>query len=325
MEIMRIKPRASTVLRCAVCHGVLRPAVDGYCGSCGSRFHEECRTDLERCPTLGCRGSIPRTRRPLLERAVFLGLVALGPFVLATAVIFGAEEIWARHAPAFSGPEARRDAAWRTSFVPPSAEDLEREVEAYTKRLAINQLDTATLIARGKALCNQGNLEGARHDLTSALDIDANDYDALINRGLVLTRLGQSDKAILDLTRAIEFDGSSPRAWWPYVNRSSAYSRKGMGVEALADAERAIAVDPGMIDGWVFRGYAHQLLGHQKDAIADYQKALRHLDPRSGFAPYCTARLAELGAQVPPPEPAETDNLAHRLLRSPGSAVDTVR
>ncbi len=54
----RISTRVSPALRCAVCHD--RAGGLTACQRCQSRFHEECRRDIGRCPTLGCRAVGPR-------------------------------------------------------------------------------------------------------------------------------------------------------------------------------------------------------------------------------------------------------------------------
>jgi len=53
--------------------------------------------------------------------------------------------------------------------------------------------------------------------------------------------------------------------------------------DALADAERALAVKPYWPQGYVNRGLAHELAGRMREAEADYRNALRY-DPRCAGA-----------------------------------------
>jgi len=46
-----MSPRQSSV-RCALCHGTF--LVGWTCPGCRTKVHDDCRTNIRRCPTLGC-------------------------------------------------------------------------------------------------------------------------------------------------------------------------------------------------------------------------------------------------------------------------------
>ncbi len=52
MELQRLVERTHQAGRCGYCHESL--ATGSTCGSCGAVLHDECLTELGRCPTLGC-------------------------------------------------------------------------------------------------------------------------------------------------------------------------------------------------------------------------------------------------------------------------------
>ncbi len=67
------------------------------------------------------------------------------------------------------------------------------------------------------------------------------------------------------------------------ANRAGYRALAGRLDDALADAERALAVKPYWPQGYVNRGLAKELAGRLRDAEADYRKAL-HYDPRCAGA-----------------------------------------
>ncbi|MEZ0228217.1 MAG: hypothetical protein ACAI25_06305 [Planctomycetota bacterium] len=59
---LSLRSRLSQALRCSVCHD--RRGLLTACQRCWTRFHDDCRNDLGRCPTLGCRAIGPRPAAP---------------------------------------------------------------------------------------------------------------------------------------------------------------------------------------------------------------------------------------------------------------------
>lgn len=98
---MRPDPRARPAgnVRCAVCHGA---AIDALpCPGCRTVVHADCRTDLGRCPTLGCGAArevpapprVGPTRRGVVALVVgALALVGL-PLAVITQVLASSERL----------------------------------------------------------------------------------------------------------------------------------------------------------------------------------------------------------------------------------------
>ena len=66
---------------------------------------------------------------------------------------------------------------------------------------------------------------------------------------------------------------------WAIANRGQAYLNSGNPKLALADFERAAALNPN--DAWILahRGEAHRKLGNRKAAVRDFKKSLENAIP----------------------------------------------
>jgi serine/threonine protein kinase/tetratricopeptide (TPR) repeat protein len=84
---------------------------------------------------------------------------------------------------------------------------------------------------------------------------------------------GDIDSALADATKAIELDPKLPDAW---LGRGGCWLLKKKNAEAAADFTKAIALDPGNWVAWYDRGVA---LDDDQAAIADYTRAIE-LDPK---------------------------------------------
>ncbi len=70
MKSIRVVVRRSSESRCVICHGALREQAVA-CAGCRATMHRDCRSELARCPTIGCAASArtagteaPREERP---------------------------------------------------------------------------------------------------------------------------------------------------------------------------------------------------------------------------------------------------------------------
>ncbi|KAJ2451751.1 Small glutamine-rich tetratricopeptide repeat-containing protein 2 [Coemansia sp. RSA 2336] len=81
--------------------------------------------------------------------------------------------------------------------------------------------------------------------------------------------------AIDAYTRAIELVGDTAVY---YGNRAAAYSQNGEHEKAVADAKKALEIDPKYSKGYSRLGLAHYSLGQYKEAAEAYEKGLE-LDP----------------------------------------------
>ena len=100
------------------------------------------------------------------------------------------------------------------------------------------------------------------------------------NRGLAYNKLKKHEKAIADYNKAIALN---PKYAIAYNNRGLAYDELKEHEKAIADYNKAIALDPEYARAYYNRGYAYNKLKEHEKAIADYNKAIA-LDPEYAMA-----------------------------------------
>jgi tetratricopeptide (TPR) repeat protein len=94
---------------------------------------------------------------------------------------------------------------------------------------------------------------------------------ALLDHGGDCLDKGKYDDAIADYDKAIALD---PNVAIAYTNRGLAYGQKREVDRAIADYTKAIAIDPNFVLAYALRGGAYKHKGDKKQAIVDYRKAL---------------------------------------------------
>jgi len=96
------------------------------------------------------------------------------------------------------------------------------------------------------------------------------------SRGLVYQELGEHDKAIADFNRAIALE---PGYAFPYNNRGYSYQQMHDTKNALKDYDRAIELNPNIASPYNNRGLLNYDREEFEKAIVDFKKAIE-LDPR---------------------------------------------
>jgi tetratricopeptide (TPR) repeat protein len=111
--------------------------------------------------------------------------------------------------------------------------------------------------------------------LTSAIDAgDLGTSDQALAyhwRGAEYLKLGEDDRAIADFDRALALD---PNLATAYSDRGIAYRRAGRYELAIADYGQAIRLWPNWHDWYLNRGVSYEALGRHDEAIADFTKAV---------------------------------------------------
>lgn len=98
-----------------------------------------------------------------------------------------------------------------------------------------------------------------------------------LNRGQVRYALGEREEALADFERALALNERFPDAW---LARASVHLVSGRAAQALADADRAVALDPQYASAWDKRCVALLALGRAAEARTDCERALA-LNPRN--------------------------------------------
>jgi len=111
----------------------------------------------------------------------------------------------------------------------------------------------------------------------------ARSADRLVAEGSRLLDQDDFQGAIAAFTDAIALEPSSAAAWteraWARCLEGDFHSRRSEGIEGLADAERAVALDPGSTRAICSLAFAHAFQGDNRRVMQDVERALAR-DPR---------------------------------------------
>lgn len=131
--------------------------------------------------------------------------------------------------------------------------------------------ESVAYLNRGAYRKKTGNLRGALHDFTAAVEFRPGDFKGYANRGAVYNELRQYDKALQDLEKAA---GLKPGSAEIMGNLGFAKLNSGLYREAVQDFNRAIGLDPGLAENYLNLGTAWFSLGNLRAAIENYNLAL---------------------------------------------------
>ena len=153
------------------------------------------------------------------------------------------------------------------------------------------------------------------HALDRVLNIRGDQGEAHLLRAEVLLKLRVLDEAIASADRSLALDPAEPRAWYA---KGLALAQSSRPEQALSAFEAALAIDPGMIVAIEDKALALAELGRMDDAAAAGEAAVR-LNPKA-VRPYLV--LANLhgfaadGAHLPAMEALAKDDAG--LPSAPG-------
>jgi tetratricopeptide (TPR) repeat protein len=151
------------------------------------------------------------------------------------------------------------------------------EVLAFTGQwLAENPADAKALFYQGVALVSLGRLPEAETSYRRSLAIDATDFKTWNNlAALLLNALNQPAEAAQCLAQALKIEPNNPLGW---ANLASMIGRLNRHEPALECAERALALDPQMVEAHLHRARAAQMLG-RREIVRAASEALAKLPP----------------------------------------------
>ena len=134
---------------------------------------------------------------------------------------------------------------------------------------------------RANTYRGKGDLEQAIADHTESIRV-APGWDKSYNdRGAIYFQKGDFPHALDDISKVISFRPDSPRVASSYAIRAMLHQRTGDAVKGLADADRAIELDPRSAMALYVRAKIHEALGRSEEAAAGLRAALA-IDPRIG-------------------------------------------
>jgi tetratricopeptide (TPR) repeat protein len=146
------------------------------------------------------------------------------------------------------------------------------EVLAFAKQWQTEMPDTAkALFYQGVALSAMGRFMEAESSYRRAVKLDATDFKVWNNLAAVLfDALNRSAEGAQCLAQALKLDPGNKLGW---ANLASMNGRLGRHRQALECAERALALDPQMVEAQLHRARAAQILG-QAEIVRAASEAL---------------------------------------------------
>ncbi len=127
-------------------------------------------------------------------------------------------------------------------------------------------------INRGELHRGAGRNDAALADFERAIALNPRLAEGYVGRATLRLSMGQAQAALPDLDRAIVLDARHASA---HAKRCAAkVALKRPAAEALADCERALALDPSDPESWTIAGIVHRSLGQLEAAAASHRRAL---------------------------------------------------
>jgi len=243
--------------RCAYCFHAVGEGPRTSCAKCRALYHQECwKANDSRCAVYGChRVAAPPAVHAELRRAYRRHQLAGG---LILSAIVGLIVV---------------------GFV---ASGKDRPPHPGNERMGRIQ-QTVKYVALATNKQTEGDLDGALHLYTMAIDLKTESAIPYHNRAVVRVLKGDPAGAEADYSRALELDPAYATAW---RGRGHVRSRRGDLDGAIADCTRAIELKPDDVRAYQYRAAAKHGKGDYVGALQDHNHALLDLRGRdaAGFA-----------------------------------------
>ena len=136
----------------------------------------------------------------------------------------------------------------------------------------------------GGAVETMRDFQNASHSDTPSFDVTST-VQLLVSRGDAAFRSGRYEEAISDFTMALSKQSSLDKKTTAaiYSRRCGALLYLNRWDKAFADANAAIALDPGLFNPYDQRGLIYRVRGQLDNAMRDYDTSIR-LNPRAVLA-----------------------------------------
>jgi tetratricopeptide (TPR) repeat protein/tRNA A-37 threonylcarbamoyl transferase component Bud32 len=147
---------------------------------------------------------------------------------------------------------------------------------------------------RGLVYMKLNEWHNALDDCNKAIEVAPNYAEARACRGDVYRSLGQKDNAIADYSKAIEL---SKKMWQCWLARGATYADKGDDFNAILDYSEYLkllaeyskgagssdySTAPNLGQAWYLRASAYVRLKRFREGLADFEKILEVLGPKTG-------------------------------------------
>lgn len=173
------------------------------------------------------------------------------------------------------------------------AGEADRALADYTEAMRISPQDANIYSNRAAIYLLINDPARAQADLEAALRLDPKNPKALYNQGAFYMKQGANDQAMAAFSQIISNKTDITKD--VYGARAVIMLKQGKVMEALADLDQALKLDPKYADGYKNRGAAYGLLGRNQQALDDFSQALK-LSPQSIDA-YVNRALVNINLQ----------------------------
>ena len=169
------------------------------------------------------------------------------------------------------------------------ANDLDGAVADYSKALAINPKLANAWKFRGLTKSMKGDWNGCLTDLNAAVAIEPRNQDFLATRAFAYVQLGRFTNANADFAALQRLDPrNGPKAKLEIAQGLISRARgKSAGRDkegAIRDLDMVIGLFPNMGVAYHERGAARLELKHYKEAVADFDRAVKDKAWQTGYA-----------------------------------------
>jgi tetratricopeptide (TPR) repeat protein/predicted Ser/Thr protein kinase len=153
--------------------------------------------------------------------------------------------------------------------------------EDYSRVLRFHPEDRVAYLNRSMTRVRQEKYAEAKRDSARAIELGPWDASAYLNHGGALFGLGDHAQSRADLLKALELDPDLPEAHYNLGRLEAAEDRSRL---AILHYDRAISLDPALLDAWISRALAKMQTGEFEAARRDYESALKiRDDPRAHY------------------------------------------
>ena len=125
---------------------------------------------------------------------------------------------------------------------------------------------------RGIAHAEKKNYQEAINNYDKAINLKKKFFDAYLNKGIALKNIHKYDDALKYYYFCIKVNPGNPKI---YSNLGNLFLKQKKFKEALKAVDKAISLHGKFAEAYAIRGETNQLLDNYKQAIVDYERALK--------------------------------------------------